>query len=82
MTKEEFKSLDQTDREKEIINHGFHLTNFAQGDFTCDLYRLHDFFVKFWYDSRGKESPKIITFAIFDDPNALEHHFVQLSCIS
>jgi hypothetical protein len=69
MTIAEFNLLSEEEQDELVTDHGIYLLNYIQGDIMCDVYKVHNFFVKTCYNLISDEKPWIIYFSDDTDFN-------------
>ena len=59
MNKDQFLLLSEPEREELILEEGFFLATYDEGDLISDVYRLYDFYVTFRYEVHKNETTTI-----------------------
>ncbi len=59
MKLEEFQLLNDKDKEIVVWNNGVFLKNFNDGTYVCDVYKLFEFYIAFYYELHKLKRAKI-----------------------
>ncbi len=59
MKLEEFQLLNDKDKEIAVWNNGVFLKNFNDGTYVCDVYKLFEFYIAFYYELHKPKRAKI-----------------------
>lgn len=57
-----FKCLHEVEQEEVIANAGTYLTNYVEGDYIYDVYKLYQFYVIYSYDVTKNKNQSISAF--------------------
>lgn len=76
---EKFKVLCETEQDEMVQNYGIFLRNYIEGNNSCDIYKIFNFYVKFCYDITKSLKPSIIVLIHKDDFNLYENELLNSS---